>query len=216
MLEHQTFDEHLNESKRKKLLVPRRSREERSRNHMIATQQQIQKYIKDGSKGDLDFTGTPVTSLPDILKKVGGNLIMDHMTLQNAEPHIYLSLPKNLKVEGNLDLSVSKIKSLPVGLKVGGDLILTYTKIKSLPKGLEVKGNLILSFTDITSIPRNVKVGGDLILTHRIESIASDLKVDGTLEMPWFGGAYKPLLKKYTKDELVDLLPNVKNINLVT
>ena len=56
-----------------KILVPRRSAEEREKNHAIAIQKQIQQYIKDGSKGDLDLNNTPITFLPQDLK-VGGNL----------------------------------------------------------------------------------------------------------------------------------------------
>ena len=54
-----------------KILVPRRSKEERSKNYLIATQKKIQQYMKDGSKGDLDLKGTPITSLPQGLT-VGG------------------------------------------------------------------------------------------------------------------------------------------------
>ena len=58
-----------------KILVPRRSPEERQKNYNIAIQKKIQQYIKDGGKGDLDLTSTPITSLPDNLK-VGGNLYL--------------------------------------------------------------------------------------------------------------------------------------------
>jgi len=50
-----------------KILVPRRI-EGRPEKHIRATQQRIQQYIKDGSKGDLNFKGTPITSLPNNLK----------------------------------------------------------------------------------------------------------------------------------------------------
>ncbi len=54
-----------------KILVPRRSPEERQKNYLIATQKKIQQYIKDGGKGDLYLSNTPIQSLPDGLK-VGG------------------------------------------------------------------------------------------------------------------------------------------------
>jgi hypothetical protein len=38
-----------------KILVPRRSKEERQKNYLIATEKKIQQYIKDGSKGDLNL-----------------------------------------------------------------------------------------------------------------------------------------------------------------
>jgi hypothetical protein len=51
-----------------KILVPRRSKEERQKNYIIATQKKVQQYIKDGGKGNLDLRNTPITSLPDNLK----------------------------------------------------------------------------------------------------------------------------------------------------
>ena len=56
-----------------KILIPRRSPEERSKNFLIATQKKIQQYIKDGGKGGLNLAGTPITSLPQGLI-VGGDL----------------------------------------------------------------------------------------------------------------------------------------------
>ena len=63
-----------------KILVPRRSAEERQKNYAIATQKKIQQYIKDGSKGDLDLRYTPITSLPSDLK-VGGYLDLSNTPL---------------------------------------------------------------------------------------------------------------------------------------
>jgi hypothetical protein len=48
--------------KENKILIPRRSPEEREKNYVIATQKKIQQYIKDGSKGDLNLANTPITS----------------------------------------------------------------------------------------------------------------------------------------------------------
>ena len=56
-----------------KILVTRRSPEERSKNYNITLQKKIQQYMKDGGKGDLDLSNTPITSLPNGLK-VGGYL----------------------------------------------------------------------------------------------------------------------------------------------
>jgi hypothetical protein len=103
-----------------KILIPRRSAEERQKNYLITTQKKIQQYIKDGSKGDLDLSDTPITSLPN-----------------------------NLKVGGYLDIYNTKITSLPDNLQVGGDLYLTDTPIASLPSGLNVGGNLYLRNTPI-------------------------------------------------------------------
>ena len=118
-----------------KILIPRRSKEERQKNYMIATQRKIQQYIKDGSKGSLDLGDTPITSLPD-----------------------------NLKVGGYLDLSKTSMTSLPDNLKVGGYLSLSKTPITSLPDNLKVGGYLNLNKTPITSLPDNLEVGGTLDL----------------------------------------------------
>ena len=120
-----------------KILVPRRSPEERQKNHAIATQKKIQQYIKDGSQGDLYLRNTPITSLPD-----------------------------NLKVGGGLYLYNTKITSLPDNLKVGGYLYLVNTKITSLPDNLQVGGYLDLNNTKITSLPDNLQVGGGLGLSN--------------------------------------------------
>lgn len=105
-----------------KILVPRRSPEERQKNHIIAIQKQIQQYIKDGSQGDLDLSNTPITSLPNNLKVVGGGLW----------------------------LTDAKITSLPDNLQVGDDLILMDTPITSLPNNLQVKNDLYLRNTPIS------------------------------------------------------------------
>jgi len=119
------------------ILIPRRSPEERRKNHLIATQKKIQQYIKDGGKGDLYLKGTPITSLP-----------------------------QGLNVEGNLNLQSTPITSLPQDLKVGGYLDLENTPITSLPQDLKVGGSLDLQNTPITSLPQGLTVGGELYLKN--------------------------------------------------
>jgi hypothetical protein len=121
-----------------KVLVPRRSPEEREKNFLVATNKKIQEYIKNGFKGDLDLSNTPITSLPDNLTKVGGNL----------------------------DLGDTPITSLPDNLTVGGYLYLVNTPITSLPDNLTVEGSLYLRNTKITSLPDNLTVGGYLHLVN--------------------------------------------------
>jgi hypothetical protein len=99
--------------KEENILIPRRSPEERRTNYLIAIQKKIQQYIKDGSKGDLSLSNTPITSLPNNLK-VGGWIDLSNTPIT--------SLPNNLKVNGMLDLSGTKITSLPDNLTVGGGL----------------------------------------------------------------------------------------------
>ena len=118
--------------------VPRGSKEEREKDHNMATQNKIQQYIKDGMEGDLDLSESPITSLPSNLTKVGGDL----------------------------DLYSTPITSLPNNLIVGGDLDLSYTLIVSLPSNLVVGDNLYMAYTLITSLPSNLKISGDLILKN--------------------------------------------------
>ena len=120
-----------------KILVPRRSPEERSKNYLIATQKKIQQYMKDGSKADLNLRNTLITSLP-----------------------------QGLKVGSYLDLSNSQITSLPQGLTVGGNLNLYKTPITTLPQDLKVGEYLNLRDTQITSLPQDLTVGGNLNLAN--------------------------------------------------
>jgi len=131
----------LNEIESNKILIPRRSPEERKKNYIITTQRKIQQYIKSGGTGDLNLSDTPITSLPSTLK-VGGDLYLSKTQIK--------SLPSNLEVGGDLYLSNTPIKSLPSNLKVGGYLDLGNTQITSLPNDLKVKGYLDLSNTPIT------------------------------------------------------------------
>jgi hypothetical protein len=124
----------LRESK-ESILVPRRSKEDREKNYLIAIQKRIKQYIANGSKGDLNLSNTPITSLP-----------------------------QDLQVKGNLYLRNTPITSLPQGLKVGGSLYLSNTPITSLPQNLKVGGNLNLYKTPITSLPQGLEVGEDLDL----------------------------------------------------
>jgi hypothetical protein len=90
-------------------------------------------------------------------------------------------------MKGNLYLSNTSIDSLPYNLKVGGNLILNNCKkITKLPPDLTVEGNLDLEHTKITSLPDNL-------------TVENDLYVYGT-----------PLSKKYSKDEIKAMVPNVK------
>ena len=113
-----------------KILVPRRSAEERQKNYAIAIQKKIQQYIKDGSQGDLYLYDTPITSLPSGLN-VGGDLYLNRTPIT--------SLPSDLKVGGNLNLRDTKITSLPSGLEVRGNLILYNTPLSKKYSKEEIK-----------------------------------------------------------------------------
>ena len=49
------------QEEQERVLIPRRSKEEREKNYILVTQRKIQQYIKKGSVGDLDLFDTPIT-----------------------------------------------------------------------------------------------------------------------------------------------------------
>jgi hypothetical protein len=183
------------------ILISRRSSEEREKNYLIATQKKIQQYIKDGSQGDLNLSGSPIKSLPDNFK-VGGYLDLENCTSLQ-------SLPNDLEVGGYLDLSNMPIKSLPDNLKVGSNLnLVNCISLESLPNGLEVKGHLDLrSCTSLESLPNGLKVKHFLNLEGctNLQSLPKGLKVGGYLNLRG-----TPLAKKYTKEEIRKMVPNLK------
>lgn len=167
----------------------------------------VQKYIKNGSKGNLNIIERPL-----------------------------LSLPQNLKVGGSLTLMFTGIKSLPSGLIIGKDLNITHEKnLKSLPPDIQVgrnirigaiegglilpdnltvNGNLDISDSGIENLPNGLKVGKDLDLGGldiSLESLPKDLVVQGKLLL-----FNTDLSAKYYEEELTDLIkkqcPGVKKI----
>ena len=125
----------------KKILIPRKTKEERKRNYQFSIQKKIKKYIKDGGRGDLILIDSPVEKLPDNLK-VGGSLFLENTPIKE--------LPNNLEVSGYLDLRNTPIKELPDNLKVGHSLFLDNTHIEKLPDNLEVGGSLNLNNTPLS------------------------------------------------------------------
>lgn len=106
--------------------------------------------------GNIDLSGTGITSLPDNLT-VGGWLDLHNTGIT--------SLPDNLTVGGWLDLTGTGIASLPDNLTVGGSLYLSGTGITALPDNLTVGGTLDLHGTAITTLPDNFLVGWSLYLS---------------------------------------------------
>jgi hypothetical protein len=84
----------------KNKIIPNHSLETQKEKYLIAAQKKIQQYIKDGSKGDLDLSNTPITSLPNNLT-IGGDLSLSNTPIE--------SLPDNLTIEGSLYLMFTPI-----------------------------------------------------------------------------------------------------------
>jgi len=112
----------LNILRENKILIPRRSKEERQKNYLIAIEKKIQQYIKDGSKGDLNLRNAPIKSL--------GNLTSVGDTLNLSDTPIE-SLGNLTSVGGNLYLKGTPIKSLGNLTSVGGDLYLWGTPLSN-------------------------------------------------------------------------------------
>ena len=108
----------LKEEEEDTIFITRRSPEERKKNWKIAVYRQVKQYMKGDRTGDLDLSGTPITSLPD-----------------------------GLTVGGYLNLGGTPITSLPYGLTVGGNLRLTDTPLAKLSdeeirRGRTIKGEI--------------------------------------------------------------------------
>ncbi len=129
----------------------------------------------EANNGDLDLSGTPITSLPAGLT-VGGWLDLHGTQIRE--------LPDGLTVGGNFYLSGTQIKKLPAGLTVGGNLYLRGTPVTSLPEGLTVGGGLYLSGTQIRELPAGLTVGGWLDLRYtQIRELPDGLTVGGGLDL---------------------------------
>lgn len=116
------------------------------------------------------------------------------------------TLPDGLEAEDGLDLSDTNITSFPNGLKVNSSLWLSNTPITSFPDNFKIEGELALNNTKITTLPDNLEVGDNLYLQNSpITTIPSSLRVNGSL---WLKDT--PISKKYTKEQLKQMLPGVK------
>lgn len=133
----------------------RRPKEEKEKKYRLVLQKRIADYIKNGSEGNLDLIGSPITKLPENLK-VKGSLILINTPITE--------LPDGLEVGEDLDLWRSEITKLPNNLKVGKWLILSDTPIKNLSSCLSVGGVLYLDRTSVSEIPKDIKVRGDVRL----------------------------------------------------
>ena len=124
-----------------KILVPRRSKEERQKNYNIALKKQIEQYIKDGSKGNLDLSTLKDGSILPLNLKVGGGLDLESLT----------SIPEGFNPTVGGDLDLGSVTSIPEGFNpiVGGGLYLY--SITSIPKGFNPTVGNSLYLRSVTS-----------------------------------------------------------------
>ena len=145
-------------------------------------------------EGDLNLSGTNLTSLPAGLK-IGGYLDLGNTNIT--------SLPDGLTVGGSLNLRDTPITSLPVSLTVANSLYLQKTQVTSLPDGLTVNGTLDLANTKITSLPAGLIVKDNLFLSNsKITSLPVGLTVGGSIHMK-----NTPMSKKgYSENEILKMI----------
>ena len=107
-----------------------------------------------------------------------------------------------LNIEGNLNLTDSKITQLPKGLKVGDNLNLLGSIITSLPEGLEVGATLDLSYSDIRTLPEGLEIGDSLWLIGcwLITSLPKGLHVGGNLYI------FRTNFTNLSDDEIRDMI----------
>ena len=163
-----------------KILVPRRTPEERERRWIQEIYRKIQDYIKNGSEGDLNLSGTPIKILPNNLKKVVGSLDLMESKIEdlNSLEYVYKDLdvrytpikrlPNNLKkIEGCLWSDNSHIEDLNNLEYVGRLIDLKKTPIKKLPDHLKrAEYDLWLEFSEIEDLNNLEYVGGILDLRY--------------------------------------------------
>ena len=165
----------------------------------------------------LDISQTNIKSLPLDLE-VGTNLLCIKTPLEKLPDNFTVngkldlekcknitSLPSGLKVLGTLDLRDTNITELPPDLEVGGHIYLQRTPIEKLPENLTVNKDLNLEDCEnIVSLPKGLKIKEDLDLTNtNINELPPDLKVGDRIIL-WG----TPLIKNYTEDQIMDMIPN--------
>lgn len=136
-----------------KILVPRRSPEEREKTLIAEIYRIIQRYIKDGCQGDLNLSRSPIKILPDNLTHVGGSLNLSYSKIKDLN---------NLeRVDEDLDLYRSiKLKSLGKLKYVNWTVDLRYTNIETL-ENLDTVGRSlnIVGCSNLKSLNKLKKIG---------------------------------------------------------
>jgi hypothetical protein len=183
----------------KKNLTQKRTKEERVNNSAIAELKKIERYIKDGSKGDL--TLTLCKSLGD-LTSVEGKLTLDKCSIKSLD---------KLKSVTTLVIADTLIESLGSLTSVNGNInIQSCPNFNSFGNLTSVNGDLIImrcpnfnSFGNLTS------VNGDLTILGcpNLESFGDLTSVGGSAKLFIIE---TPLYQKYTENILKKMI-NVGN-----
>ncbi len=203
-------------------IKPIRDKKERDKKYQFKAYQIIEDYIKNGSVGDLDLSGTPIKTLGK-LEKVGGSLYLRNCTslidlgkLESVGKGLDLenctsltSLGKLETVGGYLNLgNCTSLTSLENLQTVGSDLNLgNCTSLTSLGNLQTVGGYLSLfGCTSLIDLGNLKRVNGILILQNceKIKSLPENLVIGGYINITNSG------LTKYSKEELNEMYPKLK------
>ena len=227
------------ESDKLNILIPRRSKEERYEKYLVLIQKEIQDYIKNGSQGNLMLRNFPFSELPSNLTHVGGhlglvnskvtklpeNLKIDKSLILDGSP--ITEIPESISIGHGLGIDKTLITKLPNNITNLGYLAMNQTKVTELPSNLKaIFGDLTASDASLIKLPDDLYIGGELYL-HRtpIQRLPDNLTVDGDIKANWtqlselprnlvVGKNLElqdtPLAKKYTREQLKQLLPGVK------
>jgi hypothetical protein len=160
-----------------KILVPRRTSEEREKTLIAGHHKIIQRYIKDGCRGKLNLSGSPIKILPDNLTHVGGDLNLHTSKIE--------SLNNLERVDGNLNLFNSeKMKNFGKLNYVNKGICLSYTTITKIPDFIvTVNGDFKLAEVNIEDLNNLEQVNGHLDLSSckNLKSLGKLKYVDGDL-----------------------------------
>jgi hypothetical protein len=122
--------------------------------------QKIRGYIANGSKGNLNLTSRPITSLGN-LERVEGTLYLTSTPIT--------SLGNLESVGGNLDLintpitSLGNLKSVGGGLYLENTLITSLGNLKSVGGNLHLRGSKLLDHYTPRQIRAQVKIEGKIL-----------------------------------------------------
>lgn len=177
------------------ILTPRRSKEDREKNHKIAILKQVQNSMNNVGQGDLDLSNVKFDiTFPDNITVIDGSL-----NLRNSKVS---KLPKNLKyVLGDLNLRGSNVSEIPDSLlgihgslhledlpilslkniRKAGEIYLDgNTTLSKLPDNLNVRV-LSLSDSDIKKLPSGLNVRDLNIENTHIAQLPNDLIIRGSV-----------------------------------
>jgi hypothetical protein len=166
-----------------KILIPRRTPEEREKTLIAEQYRMIQRYIKDGCRGDLILRNSPIKILPDNLTHTNGSVdlafskIEDLNNLERVDGYLSLYKCKNLKSLGKLNI-VSTLLNLDYsGIETLNNLEYVYSslwlhdtpqfksfgKLKHVGRDLDISKSNILNLLSIEDIEKHINVKHKII-----------------------------------------------------